>query len=89
MKKIDEITILQRADLCICCGAPAEIVGIFTPENQTAWGAPSGKSRFFRYCLCAKCKEGRDTADRVEKIIRAMLDSNSEDLHDRGDIYAH
>lgn len=86
--KLHEITAPHPGDLCLVCGATPEIIGIFTPEDQAAWGAPSGKSRFFRYCLCSKCKERRDTADKVEKILRAMLDSDSEDLIHQGDIYA-
>ncbi|NLX50503.1 MAG: hypothetical protein GXY72_00205 [Deltaproteobacteria bacterium] len=84
--KIEEMTKPRPGDLCLVCGAPPAIIGIFTPENQAAWGAPIGKSRFFRYCLCSRCQGQPDTPDRVEKIIRAELDSG--DVIYRGEIYA-
>lgn len=77
---------LRIGDLCLVCGAPAAIIGIFTPETPVTWGAPIGKSRFFRYCLCLKCQGQPDTPDRVEKIIRAELDNGS--VVYRGEIYA-
>ena len=37
------------------------------------FGAPEGKTRFVRYCLCAKCKDKADTPEKVEKVIFAEL----------------
>lgn len=73
-------------DRCILCGDAPYLIGIFRPRDSQLWGAAVGKSRFFRYCLCAKCKGRPDTPDRVEKIIRAELDSG--DMVYRGEIYA-
>lgn len=84
--KLEEMTNPQPGDLCLVCGAPPALIGIFTPEDPIKWGAPSGKSRFFRYCLCKKCQGQPDTPDRVEKIIRAELVGGS--VIYRGEIYA-
>jgi len=48
-------------------------VAIFAPDNPEAWGAPRGRGRFFRYCLCSNCQGRPDTPEKVEKIIRAEL----------------
>lgn len=83
---LDEITQRRPGDLCLVCGHPADLAGIFTPEDPAAWGASAGKSRFFRYCLCLKCQGRPNTPDRVEKILRAMLGSGEATY--RGEIHA-
>ena len=67
-------------DICLICGAPPTIIGIFLPENSESWGAPIGKTRLVRYCLCNKCHGRPDTPERVEKIIQAELAGGG--LHD-------
>jgi hypothetical protein len=84
--KLDEMRNVQPGDFCLVCGGPAALIGVFMPENPAAWGAPSGKTRFIRYCLCSKCQRQPDTPDRVEKIIRAELLGGSV-IHG-GDVYA-
>lgn len=64
---------IRPADFCILCGGSPATVGIFQPNEAEAWGGVSGKTRFFRYCLCEGCNELADKADRVEKIIRHEL----------------
>jgi hypothetical protein len=83
---LDEITKRLPGDLCLVCAAPADLTGIFTPEDQAAWGAPIGKSRFFRYCLCSKCQGRPNTPDKVEKILWSYLKSGEATY--RGEIHA-
>ena len=84
--KIKEITQRRPDDLCLVCGAPADLVGIFTPEDPAKWGAPRGKSRFLRYCLCSKCQGQPGTPDRVEKILWVELVSG--DVIYKGELHA-
>jgi len=63
----------RPGDFCLICGGIPETVGVFVPENSGVWGAPEGKTRIMRYCLCAKCAKKKNIAERVEKIIRAEL----------------
>ncbi len=63
----------RPGDSCLLCGEKPSIIGIFTPEDPEALGAPGGKGRVFRYCLCSNCKGRPDTPENVEKIIRAEL----------------
>lgn len=71
--KLNEIVKPHPGDHCLICGGPPALIGIFTPEHPEGWGAPTGKSRFFRYCVCEKCHPKPDTTQRVEKIIRAEI----------------
>ena len=67
---------MNRSDVpqaCLLCGAPPEIVGLFVPERSEAWGAPKGKTRIVRYCLCLACQQNPSAPERVEKVIRSML----------------
>lgn len=68
-----EIAIPRPGDFCLLCGEPPAVIGIFRPDDPEAFGAPAGKIRLFRYCLCSKCQKLPDTPERVEKIIRAEL----------------
>jgi hypothetical protein len=60
-------------DFCILCGGKPGVIGIFVPDDPEAWGAPGGKTRVIRYCLCERCARGENVQERVEKIIRAEL----------------
>ncbi len=60
-------------EVCLLCGGERAVVGIFVPNDTEAWGAPKGKNRLIRYCLCSKCYERPDKAERAEKIIRSEL----------------
>jgi len=71
--KVDELTQPQPGDHCLICGGAPAVIGIFKPGMPGAWGAPDGKARFFRYCLCEICHAKPNTPERVEKIIRAEL----------------
>ncbi len=82
---LDEITKRRPGDLCLVCGGPATLAAIFRPEDSSAWGASAGRSRLFRYCLCSKCQGRQNTPDRVEKILRVMLDSG--EVPYRGEIH--
>ena len=84
---IDEIEKPRVGDLCLVCGGAPSIIGVFVPENSSAWGGKSGGTRFFRYCLCQKCHGRADTPERVEKIIRVELDSGRAIY--RGGVYAN
>ena len=72
---LSEIEKPMPGDLCLICGRPAIMAGVFIPENPRAWGAPTGRSRLFRYGLCDECKGHQDTPDKVEKILRSYLNS--------------
>ena len=61
------------SDACLLCGGKQEIVGIFMPTVSEVWGAPPGKVRYIRYCLCSECYKMPDITERAEKIIRHEL----------------
>lgn len=71
--KIEEMIKPRLGDHCLVCGAHPNVIGIFTPNDPILWGAPQGKTRLIRYCLCKKCKGLPEAPDTVEKIIRAEL----------------
>jgi hypothetical protein len=83
---LDEITKRLPDDRCLVCGGPAALAAIFMPEDPAKWGAPIGKSRFFRYCLCSKCQGQPNTPDRIEKILWSYLKSGEATY--RGEIHA-
>jgi len=71
--KLEELTKARPGDHCLVCGAPPAVIGIFTPDNPELYGAPAGKTRLIRYCLCEKCRTQPDTPARAEKIMLAEL----------------
>jgi len=62
---------------CLICGGPPDVVGLFRPFDPASWGAPEGKDRVFRYCLCRRCNGLEDKEERVEKIIRSKLSNGT------------
>jgi len=70
---IDEMTNPRPGDHCLICGGPPAIIGIFTPREPEKYGAPCGKARLVRYCLCDHCHGRPETPEKAEKIIRAEL----------------
>lgn len=60
-------------DKCLLCGNAPSVIGVFMPDDPGAWGAPTGKTRFVRYCLCNNCQVKPNISTKVEKIIRAEL----------------
>lgn len=56
-------------DTCLLCGDKSSVVGVFIPNFPEAYGAPEGKERYVRYCLCSKCYEIPDKAELAEKVI--------------------
>ena len=76
-QKPDILTLFKPlpGDFCILCGGKPGVIGVFVPEDSESWGAPKGKQRAVRYCLCERCARGENVQERVEKIIRAELDS--------------
>ena len=71
--KIENILQPRPDDFCLVCGAHPNVIGIFVPDNPSMWGAPEGKTRLVRYCLCQRCNQKKDTPDNVEKILMAEL----------------
>jgi len=71
--KINDLVKPLPGDHCILCGGKPNCIGVFAPEDSQAYGAPAGKSRFVRYCLCENCKSKSDTPGKVEKVIFADL----------------
>ena len=71
--KLEEMTQARPGDHCLVCGAHPAVIGIFTPNEPLLWGAPAGKTRLVRYCLCKKCKGRPQTPETVEKIIKSEL----------------
>ena len=61
------------ADFCLFCGAAPDFIGVFVPEDPETFGAPKGKTRFVRYCLCKKCFLSQGAQARAEKIIKSEL----------------
>ncbi len=70
---VDDLTKPCPGDQCLICGEVPAIIGIFSPDEPTAWGGTHGKARLFRYCLCSSCHSKPGVAERTEKIIRAEL----------------
>ncbi len=64
-------------DQCLLCGNHPAVIGIFVPDDPRLYGAPAGKTRFVRYCLCEKCKSKPDTQEKVEKVIFADLNGGA------------
>jgi len=54
---------------CLFCGDESSVVGIFIPNSPEVYGAPKGKERYIRYCLCLKCNERPDKAELAKKVI--------------------
>ena len=71
--KIEALTENLPDDHCLLCSGEPSVIGIFVPQDPQRWGATGGKTRIFRYCLCQKCGERPDKAERAEKIIRTAL----------------
>jgi hypothetical protein len=71
--KVEDLKSPQQGDHCLLCGGSPVVIGIFTPSDPIQWGAPTGKVRLIRYCLCSKCQGSPDTPEKVEKIIRVEL----------------
>jgi len=71
--QVQELIQPYLGDHCIICGAPPEVIGIFKPDEPENFGAPPGKTRFIRYCLCERCRQREDVNIQVEKIIRAEI----------------
>lgn len=63
-------------DQCFLCGSSPYMIGLFVPENAREWGAPSGKTRIFIYCLCKKCFDLPDALTRIEKIVYPGVTQN-------------
>lgn len=58
---------------CYLCGKPADLVGLFFPDNPQLYGAPAGKVRILLYGLCQTCQETPGTAEAVEdKALRGL-----------------
>lgn len=64
-------------DHCLLCGGKPFCIGIFAPTDSQVYGAPAGKSRFVRYCLCEKCRSKNDTPDKVEKVLLSELNGGA------------
>lgn len=56
---------------CLLCRGPADVAGIWCPNDQTAFRAPRGKVRFFAYALCLACHRRPDAMQAVERVIFA------------------
>jgi hypothetical protein len=71
--KIEDMNKARPGDHCLICGAHPNVIGVFVPEDPIQWGAPTGKTRLIRYCLCKKCKGRPQTPEQVEKILKSEL----------------
>jgi hypothetical protein len=71
--ELKALTQFRLWDLCLLCGDQPELIGFFKPDHGEEWGAPEGKTRYFRYCLCKECFHSSNAQDRVEKVIEADL----------------
>ena len=65
---LEELTRVQGG-ICTICGLPADVQGMFIPPYSENWGATPGKSRFFIYGLCERCRVRPNSLKAVEKII--------------------
>lgn len=71
--KLDNLIRPFAGDQCLLCGKYPAVIGIFVPNDSQLYGAPAGKSRYVRYCLCEKCKARSDAQGKVEKVILSDL----------------
>jgi hypothetical protein len=71
--KLENLIKPFAGDQCLLCGKHPAVIGIFVPDDPRLYGAPAGKSRYVRYCLCDKCKAQADTQEKVEKVIFSDL----------------
>lgn len=71
--KLDNLIRPFAGDQCLLCGKYPAVIGIFVPNDSQLYGAPAGKSRYVRYCLCEKCKARPDAQEKVEKVIFSDL----------------
>lgn len=55
-------------EICIVCGNPPYIVGLFFPDQSADWNAPS-RSGAFLYFLCKECSQKNKISEIVEGII--------------------
>lgn len=86
MQQVEKLLEARDGDGCLLCGRDPAVIGLFWPRDSAAFGAPSGKGRIFRYCLCDRCieiEEGQRT-ERIEKVIRFQVSNNEgiRQLHD-------
>jgi hypothetical protein len=75
--KLENLIKTFSGDHCLLCGNHPAVIGIFVPDDSQRYGAPAGKSRFVRYCLCETCKSKSDTQEKVEKVIFADLNGGA------------
>ncbi len=71
--KIEELVKAIPGDRCVLCGKPPVLIGIFKPDKPESFGAPPGKIRLIRYCLCENCQRKPDTSAKVEKVLMSEL----------------
>ncbi len=59
---------------CTLCGKPATYNGVFMPTHATLCGGKPGKSRWFVYGLCKRCKRDPQCTLKVEgKLMRDLV----------------
>lgn len=63
----------RPGDHCLICGDKPKFIGVYIPGNSQLYGAPAGKTRFVRYCLCEKCQSKNETPENVEKVLFSDL----------------
>ena len=61
---------------CWLCGGPAEVVGVFFPDQPDLWPGPPplpGKRRALAYGLCRRCRDipEPERNARVEALLKA------------------
>jgi hypothetical protein len=60
---------------CLLCGGPEAVRAFFVPKDQKRVRAPSGRSRAFRYSLCAACAADPNAPRVAEQRMLAAVDA--------------
>ena len=60
---------------CIRCGKPAEVVGMFVPnDDEKYYRSPiKGKKRSYFYFVCNDCSQLPDATDFAERWVSAHI----------------
>jgi hypothetical protein len=66
-----------RVHACFLCGAQAEYIGVFLPNDPDRWGPPhdppeAGKQRGYYYGVCGRCMRRGDVAELAERKLADM-----------------
>ena len=66
--------LMAHTRTCLLCQTfPAQVAGIFQPQQPELWGGQPGKVRLIGYALCGRCYALPNLALHVEARLMADL----------------